>query len=242
MAASQRGAIVNAPSPRTLFFVEDDPVFAAVMVRFFEKNGFAVEHFTDGAGVVDRACAQLPDAVILDGSLPGVDGFDLCRALRPCYPGPILMLTARDEDIDELLGLELGADDYIRKPAEPRIVLARLKARMRRPEAPAPAGELRFGALEIHRCSRSVQLGSSPVELTTAEFDLLWLLASRSGETLSRDDIFRATRGLEYDGLDRSVDMRVSRLRKLLGDDTDPARLIRTVRGKGYLFSRIDWS
>jgi DNA-binding response OmpR family regulator len=228
-------------SARTLFFVEDDPVFAGVMVRFFEKNGFTVVHFTDGAGVVERAAAEPPDAVILDGSLPSVDGFDLCRALRPRYHGPIVMLTARDEDIDELLGLELGADDYIRKPAEPRIVLARLKARLRRPEAPAPAEELRFGALEIHRTSRSVQLLGRPVELTTAEFDLLWLLASQAGETLSRDDIFRSTRGLEYDGLDRSVDMRVSRLRKLLGDDSDPARLIRTVRGKGYLFARIDW-
>lgn len=228
-------------SARRVIFVEDDPVFAGVLTRFLEKNGCQVTHLPDGAGVVERVVADVPDAVILDGSLPTIDGFDVCRALRPRYAGPILMLTARDEDIDELLGLELGADDYIRKPAEPRIVLARLKARLRRPEAPPQAQELRFGALVIDRGSRSVQMGGEPVELTTAEFDLLWLLASHAGETLSRDDIFRATRGLEYDGLDRSVDMRVSRLRKLLGDDTDPARLIRTVRGKGYLFAKIDW-
>jgi two-component system OmpR family response regulator len=228
-------------SARRVIFVEDDPVFAGVLTRFLEKNGCQVTHLPDGAGVVERVVAEAPDAVILDGSLPTVDGFDVCRALRPRYAGPILMLTARDEDIDELLGLELGADDYIRKPAEPRIVLARLKARMRRPDAAAQAEELRFGALAISRASRTVLLGGQRVDLTTAEFDLLWLLAARAGETLSRDDIFRATRGLEYDGLDRSVDMRVSRLRKLLGDDADPARLIRTVRGKGYLFSKIDW-
>lgn len=225
---------------RRVTFVEDDPVFAGVLTRFLEKNAFAVTHFADGEGVVEQVLAQSPDAVILDGSLPTIDGFDLCRALRPRYAGPILLLTARDEDIDELLGLELGADDYIRKPVEPRIVLARLKARLRRPEA-TPASELRFGALAIDRNSRSVHLAGHAVDLTTAEFDLLWLLASHAGETLSRDDIFRATRGLEYDGLDRSVDMRVSRLRKILGDDADPARLIRTVRGKGYLFARIDW-
>jgi len=123
----------------------------------------------------------------------------------------------------------------------PRRGLGRPKARRRRPAAAAQAEELRFGALAISRASRTVLLGGQRVDLTTAEFDLLWLLAARAGETLSRDDIFRATRGLEYDGLDRSVDMRVSRLRKLLGDDADPARLIRTVRGKGYLFSKIDW-
>jgi DNA-binding response OmpR family regulator len=213
-----------------------------VLSRFLEKNGFAVTHFEDGTGVAERAAEQAPEAVILDGSLPTVDGFDVCRALRPRYAGPILMLTARDEDIDELLGLELGADDYIRKPAEPRIILARLKARLRKP-APEPAAQaLRFGALAIDRASRSVRIGERPVELTTAEFDLLWLLASRAGETLTRDDIFRATRGLEYDGLDRSVDMRVSRLRKLLGDETDPPRLIRTVRGQGYLFAKLDWA
>jgi DNA-binding response OmpR family regulator len=143
--------------------------------------------------------------------------------------------------MDELLGLELGADDYVRKPVAPRIVLARLKAHLRRPEAAVPADVLRFGELSIDRSSRSTRIGERPVQLTTAEFDLLWLLASHAGETLSREDIFRATRGLEYDGLDRSVDMRVSRLRKLLGDDADPARLIRTVRGKGYLFAKIDW-
>lgn len=228
-------------SARRVFFVDDDPVFAAVLGDFLEKNGYAVTHFPDAADVVERVVAESPDAVILDGSLPSGDGFDICRTLRPRYAGTIMLLTAREEDIDELLGLELGADDYIRKPVAPRIVLARLKAHLRKPEAAAQAEELRFGALRIDRTSRSASIDGRPVELTTAEFDLLWLLAAHAGETLTREEIFRATRGLEYDGLDRSVDMRVSRLRKLLGDGADPPRLIRSVRGKGYLFARIDW-
>lgn len=224
-----------------VFFVEDDPVFADLMTRFLAQHGLEVTHFADGAGVVERVVAGRPDAVILDGTLPTVDGFDVCRELRPRYDGPILLLTARNEDVDEIVGLTLGADDYIKKPVEPRVLLARLKARLRRREPASPGDELRFGDLVIDRASRTVRIGEAPVELTTAEFDLLWVLASRAGETLSRDELFQATRGVDYDGLDRSMDMRVSRLRRLLGDDGDPPRLIRTVRGKGYLFAKAPW-
>lgn len=224
---------------KNVLVVEDDVVFAATLKKFLEKNGFSVTHLADGTETMTQVEMSRPDAIILDGILPSIDGLHLCRELRPRFTGPILMLTARDEDLDELLGLELGADDYITKPAEPRLVLARLKACLRRTN-PAPSSQkdkLHFGALLIDHGSRSVTLDNQPLVLSTAEFDLLWLLASQAGHILSREDIFRATRGLEYDGLDRSIDMRISRLRKLIGDDTDNPEIIKTVRGKGYLFS-----
>jgi DNA-binding response OmpR family regulator len=222
-------------TPR-LLLVEDDPVFAVMLTSFLGKNGFAVEHLASGLMVMDRVRAHRPDVIILDGNLPDADGTELCRELRPIYAGVIIMLTARDEAIDELLGLELGADDYIRKPALPRVVLARIRACLRR-GGPVPADKtLTFGPLTVDPDSRTVTLDGQPLPLTTAEYELLWVLASQAGQVLSRDALFKATRGFEYDGLDRSIDMRISRLRKLLGDEAEPARRIKTVRGRGYLF------
>lgn len=227
-----------------IMLVEDDAVFAAVMRTFLEKNGFTVLHETNGAAARGRILTEAPDAVLLDGTLPGQDGFDICREVRQHFAGPIILLTARDEDLDQVLGLELGADDYIAKPCEPRVILARLRASLRRSGRERPEREadtLRFGSLVVSRASRTVFAAGRPVELTTAEFDLLWVLASHAGSVVSREDIFNRIRGIGYDGLDRSIDMRISRLRKLLGDDPlRPAR-IKTVRGKGYLFSPSDW-
>jgi len=194
---------------------------------------------------VQRILDARPDAVVLDGMLPGKDGFEVCREVRDRYRGPILMLTSRDEDLDQVLGLELGADDYILKPAEPRVVLARIRACLRRSGGGStPAGnpdEFAFGKFRINRASRTVLLDHKEIAFTTAEFDLLWLLASHAGTILSRDDIQSRLRGIEHDGLDRSIDMRISRLRKRLGDDSDNPARIKTVRAKGYLFSSTDW-
>ena len=162
------------------------------------------------------------------------------------------MLTARDEDFDQIFGLELGADDYIAKPVQPRLLLARIKALLRRAPAtplnaagdaagpPEPA-EMSFGRFRISQATRSSQLGSDSIDLTTAEFDLLWLLARHAGNILSRDDLLQELRGIGFDGLDRSIDARISRLRRKLGDDPENPARIKTVRGKGYLFSKHDW-
>jgi two-component system OmpR family response regulator/two-component system response regulator RstA len=226
-------------SAKHVFVVDDDDVTAAILSAHLTKEGYRVTRLSDGHTLIDDALREQPDAIILDGRLPSADGFDLCRELRPKFSGAIIMLTARDDDIDELLGLELGADDYLRKPASARIVLARLRTCLRRagggPQQQVKSS-LVFGALQINPTSRTASLKGDAIPLTTAEFDLLWLLASQSGTVLSREEIFRHTRGIDYDGLDRSIDMRVSRLRKLVGDDIDNPAIIKTVRGKGYLF------
>lgn len=228
-------------SAKHVFVIDDDNVTATILSGHLSKDGYLVTRFSDGNTLFDDVARLTPDAVILDGRLPTTDGFDLCRELRPKFGGVIILLTARDDDIDELLGLELGADDYIRKPASARVVLAHLKACLRRAAPRGLKGNLpevlTIGELLIDKASRSAYFGDSELSLTTAEFDLLWLLASHAGTILSREDIFRQTRGLDYDGLDRSIDMRISRLRKLIGDDTDNPQIIKTVRGKGYLFA-----
>ncbi len=228
---------------KRILLVEDDEIFAATLMRFLEKQGLQVQVESRGERAVQKILSLRPDAVLLDCNLPGRDGFEICREARNGYAGPIIMLTARDDDLDQVLGLGLGADDYLLKPATPHVVLAHLKACLRRfndnPEQDAE--EYRFGRFFISRVTRSVRLGNDEVAFSTVEFDLLWLLASRAGTVLSRDDITTSMRGIEYDGLNRSIDMRVSRLRKALGDDAESPVRIKTVRGKGYLFSRTDW-
>ena len=234
----------NENATRVLI-VEDDALFATSMKVYMEAQGLKVDVETRGDRAVERITSSRPDALVLDCMLPGKDGFEICREARPAFAGPILMLTARDEDIDQMLGLGLGADAYLVKPATPNVVLAHLRACLRRSSKTAPAAqagdEHRFGRFFISSATRSVTLDNSEIAFSTAEFDLLWLLASNAGVVMSRDDINSALRHIEYDGLDRSIDMRISRLRKRLGDDADSPKRIKTVRGKGYLFSRTDW-
>jgi len=189
---------------------------------------------------------QQPDIVVLDLMLPGADGLEVCRMVRDKYKNPILMLTARTDDVDQVLGLEMGADDYVAKPVKPRVLLARIRALLRRSEAAGADGagvddqgnvsRLEFGDLVIDNSAREVWLTSVPVDLTSAEYDLLWLLASNAGVILSREEIFERLRGIQYDGQDRSIDVRVSRIRPKVGDDPMNPRRIKTVRSKGYLF------
>jgi two-component system OmpR family response regulator len=201
------------------------------------KAGYAVSHSASGLAGEALMRSGGFDLVLLDGHLPDKDGFDILRDMRRDFAGRIVMLTARDDDIDQVLGLEGGADDYITKPVSPRVLLARIKALLRR-DAPAVAAaegaELRFGELLIKPGARSVSLEEVEIELTTAEFDLLLFLAERAGTVVSREDIMQGLRGLEFDGLDRAIDARVSRLRKKLG----AAERIKTVRAQGYLFAK----
>lgn len=229
-----------------ILLVEDDERLAELTAEYLRKNDFSVDIEPRGDRAVTRILEGAPDLVVLDVMLPGLDGFAVCRAVRPRYEGIILMLTARDEDIDQILGLELGADDYITKPVPPRVLLARVKALLRRAgPAGGEAGEdsetITFGNFHISQQTRTATLGGETIDLTTAEFDLLWLLAKHAGNTLSRDDLLQQLRGIGFDGLDRSIDARISRLRKKLNDDPDNPMRIKTVRGKGYLFSKHDW-
>lgn len=230
-----------------ILLVEDDERLAGLTAEYLSRNDFAVAIEGRGDTAEHRIIAEQPDLVILDIMLPGKDGFEVCRAVRPVYRGVILMLTARDEDFDQILGLEMGADDYIAKPVQPRVLLARIKALLRRmpgsgDTASASSEEKVFGQFRISQATRTATLGGLVIDLTTAEFDLLWLLASHAGSVLSRDDLLQELRGIGFDGLDRSIDARISRLRKKLNDDPDNPTRIKTVRGKGYLFSKHDWN
>ena len=230
-----------------ILLIEDDQRLANLTAEYLRKNDFEVGIEERGDTAESRILNENPDLVILDIMLPGKDGFEVCRSVRSRYKGVILMLTARDEDLDQILGLELGADDYIAKPVQPRLLLARIKALLRRApttqdnDSENPDGELSFGSFRISQATRSTHLGGESIELTTAEFDLLWLLASHAGSVLSRDDLLQQLRGIGFDGLDRSIDARISRLRRKLGDDPENPTRIKTVRGKGYLFSKHDW-
>ncbi|WP_426416488.1 response regulator [Aestuariirhabdus sp. LZHN29] len=227
-----------------ILIVEDDERLAELTREYLESNGLSVGVEGDGAKAVERILAEKPDLVVLDLMLPGEDGVSICRRVRQDYHGPILMLTARTDDLDQVLGLEMGADDYVFKPVRPRVLLARVRALLRRSSTPAGIEEdepsdqsrLSFGKLVVDSAMREAWLNEESIELTSAEFDLLWLLASNAGRVLSREEIFAALRGIEYDGQDRSIDVRVSRIRPKIGDDPMHPRLIKTVRSKGYLF------
>ncbi len=232
---------------RKILLVEDDDVTALLLSSYLEGRGLTVEHETRGDAAVDRIIGTQPDVVVLDCNLPGKDGFEVCRKVRTLYKNPIIMVTGRIDEVDHVLGLELGADDYLPKPAQPAVVFAHIMALLRRfdtaePEPVDAGAEFRFGQFRIDRSTRSVYLGDDEIQFTTAEFDLLWQLASHAGEVLSRDTIMMHMRGLEYGGFDRSIDMRISRLRKRLGDDTNNPHRIKTVRAKGYLFSPTAWN
>ncbi len=224
-----------------VLIVEDDERLAELTREYLESNGLSVAIESDGAAAAARILAERPALVVLDLMLPGEDGLSICRKVRSGgYEGPIMMLTARTDEMDQVLGLELGADDYVLKPVRPRVLLARIRALLRRREGVAEAPEdrqrLEFGPLVIDRSMREAWLAERSIELTGAEFDLLWLLASNAGRILSREEIFTSLRGIGYDGQDRSIDVRVSRIRPKIGDDPMHPRLIKTVRSKGYLF------
>jgi len=229
-----------------VLIIEDDVELARLTAEYLEKRNIrvAIEHRGDDA--LARIAREQPHLIVLDVMLPGMDGFDICRALRTQGSEvPIIMLTARDEDIDQVLGLEMGADDYLAKPVQPRVLLAHIKAILRRSTTQANTvangDSLQFGQLRISRTSREVKIGNRQVDLTTAEFDLLWLLACNAGRVLPRNEILKSLRGLDYDGIDRSIDSRVSRLRRKLGDDAIGSTHIKTVRPHGYLFSPSAW-
>ncbi len=230
----------SSASPRILL-VEDDPKLADLVKRFLESNSlFTVTIERRGDIASDRIVAERPDLVLLDLMLPGLDGFEVCKAVRPLYEGPILMLTARDEEVDEIVGLEIGADDYLTKPVNPRLLLSRIRAHLRRSKREAPGREregaqrIELGALFVDPSMRTATMNDQALDLTTAEFDLLLLLAQHAGEIVDRDTLYRRLRGISWDGCDRSIDQRITRLRQKLGDDAAQPEWIKSIRGVGY--------
>jgi len=228
--------------PARLLLIDDDARLTAMLGDYLRAAGFGVEAAPSLAAGRARLGAGAFDAVVLDLMLPDGDGLDLCRELRARPESrslPLLMLTARGEPTDRIVGLELGADDYLPKPFEPRELLARLKALLRRAQPADDAGEvMRFGRLEIDLAERAVRVGGRLCDLTGHQFELLVVLAKSAGRVLSREQIMDALNGSALDAFDRSIDVHVSRLRAAIEDDPKAPRRLLTVRGAGYVFAK----
>jgi len=225
-----------------LLLIDDDTRLAAMVGDYLRVAGLAVDHAGSLAAGREQLATSAFDALVLDLMLPDGDGLDLCRELRASPRTrhlPLLMLTARGEPLDRIVGLELGADDYLPKPFEPRELLARVKALLRR-AAPSNGADdlLRFGRLEIDLGERVARLGGKVCDLTSHQFDLLVVLAQSPGRVLSRDQIMDALKGHPLEAFDRSIDVHISRIRALIEDDAKSPRRVLTVRGAGYVFAR----
>ncbi|MCZ8132685.1 MAG: winged helix-turn-helix domain-containing protein [Steroidobacteraceae bacterium] len=228
-----------------ILLVEDDRRLADLTAKYLGQNGLRVVVEPRGDRAIERFDALGPKLVLLDLMLPGRDGISVCRELRRRGNVPILMLTALDTDLEQVIGLEAGADDYVIKPVDPIVLLARVRALLRRAVGATARddepNEIRLGSLRVSERSREVWLAGRQVELTTQEFELLNLLARRAGRLVSRDDVFRSVRGIDYNGIDRSIDVRISKLRRKLGDSGEHPTRIKTVWGKGYLLVPDAW-
>jgi two-component system, OmpR family, phosphate regulon response regulator OmpR len=233
-----------------LLMIEDDARLAQMVAQYLGQSGFAVSVVGTGHGGLEQLQhpgGAAPELVILDLMLPDMDGLEVCRRIR-ALPGmgrvAVLMLTAKGDPMDRIIGLEIGADDYLPKPFEPRELLARIRAVLRRRSDPPPSGHhpvqapLRFGGLEIDRDARTVTVAGTPCDLTSYQFDLLVALAERAGRVLTRDQIMEAVRGRELDAFDRSIDVHMGRIRAAIEVDAKNPRRILTVRGVGYVFAR----
>jgi DNA-binding response OmpR family regulator len=218
-----------------VLIIDDDQRLGALLTEYLGRFNFEVTTAAHPEAGLRALRGSDPDIVILDVMLPEMDGFAVCRRIREFSRVPIVMLTARGEVTDRIVGLELGADDYLPKPFEPRELVARIQAVLRR-GVPAADDVLKAGALEVNWTTRSARLDGRELDLTSAEFELLGLLARNRGRVLSRDRIMDQTRGVDWDAYDRSIDVLVSRLRQKLGDDAKHPRFIRTIRGSGYRF------
>jgi DNA-binding response OmpR family regulator len=222
-----------------ILLVEDDPRLADMLFEYLGQAGFGVTVASRGTQALEKLGAAAYDAVVLDLMLPDMDGLDVCRQLRARDDTPVLMLTARGDAVDRIVGLELGADDYLPKPFEPRELVARLRAIMRR-RVRGTGGEkaLHFGRLELDVAARAVCLDGKPCDLTGYQFDLLVALAKNAGRVLSREVLMDLVKGEEFESFDRSIDVHISRIRALIEDDPKKPRRIITVRAAGYVFAK----
>lgn len=228
---------------KRILIVDDNLEEARMLRDYLASNQYDVELELESTQALNRIKELQPDLVLLELELKGENGLTICKLCRKDYRGGVILLSSRTDELDQVLGLDMGADDYLLKNSAPRLILARCQALLRRidrwslPKEPINTDDrLVFGELVIDNTMREAWLGKNPIDLTSAEFDLLWLLSSHAGQILTREEIFSRLRGIEYDGQDRSVDVRVSRIRPKVGDDPDHPRRIKTVRSKGYLF------
>jgi len=224
--------------------IEDDHRLAMMVGDYLRQSGFGFSHAADGAQGLSSVQQASPDLVILDLMLPDMDGLQVCQKIRALSGAqaqtPVLMLTAKGDPMDRIIGLELGADDYLPKPFEPRELLARIRAILRRKADANSAGQTRmqFGSLEIDRDARTVMVKGQLCDLTSYQFDLLVAMAERAGRVLSRDQIMEAVRGRELEAFDRSIDVHMGRIRMAIEDDHKAPERILTVRGVGYVFAK----
>ncbi|HSL50296.1 MAG TPA: response regulator transcription factor [Candidatus Deferrimicrobiaceae bacterium] len=221
-----------------ILLIEDDRRLAEMLSEYLGEAGFRVSVAGDGRTGLARLAAEPYDALVLDLMLPDMDGLEVCRRLRAFSDVPVLMLTARGDAMDRVVGLEIGADDYLPKPFEPRELLARLRAILRRRDRTRSSRVLRFGRLEIDRDARCVRVDGAERALTGHQFALLVALAERAGRVLSRDTLMDLVKGEALEAFDRSIDVHVSRIRAAIEDDPKRPRRLLTVRGAGYVFAR----
>jgi two-component system response regulator RstA len=248
--------MTNQPQSHHLLLIEDDLKLSELIKHFLEGNHFIVSCEVRGDQASERILNEKPDLVILDILLPGKDGRAICREVRPYYDRPIIMLTALDEEVDQIVGLEIGADDYISKPVRPRLLLSRINAILRltaRAGSDAtsnssttisptmPAGKIVIGNIEVDAANRSVRVAGQSEEFSTAQFDLLYYLAHHAGRVISRNQLYKDLRGIDYDGFNRSIDLQIARLREKIGDNGKNPRIIKSVRGEGYLMVQTPW-
>ncbi len=224
--------------PDRILIIDDDQRLATMLLRYLTENGFAAEHRGDATSGLAAARTGHYAVVVLDIMLPDFDGFEVCRRLRTHSNVPVLMLTARGDEMDRIVGLEIGADDYLPKPFNPRELLARIKAIRRRAQlATEPSKMLRFGPLEIDSVTRRATVDGRLCDLTSHQFSLLLALAERAGRVQSRDQLMEAVRGHALEAFDRSIDVHISRIRAAIEDDPASPTRILTVRGVGYVFA-----
>ena len=235
-----------------IVIVEDDVSLAQWFKEYLELKHYQVTVIERGDLAVPFIKQKNPDLVLLDGMLPGLDGIDVCKALRPDYTNAIIMVTARDEEVDEVIGLEVGADDYLTKPIRARVLATKIRKYLDRQSKDAmlnhqvanteqDATKLQLGKLIVDQQAHSVSLDGQDIAISTVEFELFWLLLKSAGTTVSRDDLMKQLRGFEYDGFDRTIDLRISKLRKKLNDNANKPYKIKTIWGKGYLLVKDVW-
>ncbi len=224
----------------SILVVDDDERLCNLIETYLSDYGYQVTVCHNGEAAVEHILASNPSLVVLDLMLPGIDGLTVCRMVRNEYHGQILMLTALDDTAEEITGLEIGADDYLTKPVSPRLLLARIRTLLRRQttEHEDNKTQIRIDELLVDNANREASIKGELIKLTTAEFDLLWILVNQSGEAISRDNLHKTLFRIDLNPEDRRIDLLVSRLRKKLGDDPSNPYYLKTVRGRGYLMSK----